>query len=611
MKFKGRLFLYVVLALSIVVGMNIFIKIDARAAAAPPAAINQIFPDDALAKEIQAALGKTSTTDVVTQTDLDTIQSLTLTSKGISSLEGMNYLANLDYLSLSSNQVSDISPIASLTNLETLILSGNQVSDISPLVRLTNLNILQLSENPIRDISSLSNLKNLQALDINSAQVSDVAPLAGLTNLRSLGLYNNKLSNLSGIKNLLQLRSLNIGKNNLTNLDGLKELRSLGVLYAEENQINDLNGLSALTNLFVLELSKNQIADVAPLAGLSSLQTLYLSNNQISDVTGLSSLANLDWLNISQNRVSNIRPLNSLTKLTIIQMTDQLIVNNPISFQNSVTIPNLVKNIAEQTIAPNTISDNGVYANDFVTWNLTNYIPKVSYTFIERETVGNATGNFSGTVEQPLVQYFKATFNIDGQETTENVETGMLLQEPPTPTKEGYTFNGWYDAETGGTKWDFTADTMPANDITLYAQFSINSYTATFVVEGTTSTQTVDYQSLLEEPPAPTKDGYTFKGWYNAKSGGTKWDFTKNSMPANDIMLYAQFSKDASSGGDSGGTDEGRGNTENSTDGTITVKESNTKNQATLPSTGEENDLFPIIMGTFLTSLAILVLRRK
>ncbi|WP_406946521.1 hypothetical protein, partial [Listeria innocua] len=37
---------------------------------------------------------------------------------------------------------------------------------------------------------------------------------------------------------------------------------------------------------------------------------------------------------------------------------------------------------------------------------------------------------------------------------------------------------------------------------TLYAQFSINSYTATFDVDGVISTQTVDYQGLLEEPPA-------------------------------------------------------------------------------------------------------------
>ncbi|PRZ66578.1 internalin, partial [Listeria monocytogenes] len=105
-----------------------------------------------------------------------------------------------------------------------------------------------------------------------------------------------------------------------------------------------------------------------------------------------------------------------------------------------------------------------------------------------------------------------------------------------------YTFTGWYDAKTGGTKWDFTTNTMPARDLTLYAQFSVNSYQATFDVDGATTEETVDYQALLTEPTAPTKEGYTFTGWYDAKTGGTKWDFTTNTMPARNLTLYAQFS---------------------------------------------------------------------
>ncbi|MBA5844449.1 InlB B-repeat-containing protein, partial [Escherichia coli] len=110
------------------------------------------------------------------------------------------------------------------------------------------------------------------------------------------------------------------------------------------------------------------------------------------------------------------------------------------------------------------------------------------------------------------------------------VEETKLLQEPIAPTKEGYTFTGWYDAKTGGTKWDFATDKMPAEDITLYAQFTINSYTATFDIDGKLTTQKVTYQSLLEEPVAPTKDGYTFTGWYDAKTGGNKWDFATGKM---------------------------------------------------------------------------------
>lgn len=63
----------------------------------------------------------------------------------------------------------------------------------------------------------------------------------------------------------------------------------------------------------------------------------------------------------------------------------------------------------------------------------------------------------------------------------------------------------------------FATSKMPAKNITLYAQYSANSYTATFDVDGKTTTQAVDYQGLLKEPKTPTKAGYTFKGWYDEK----------------------------------------------------------------------------------------------
>ncbi|HEM2212469.1 TPA: LapB repeat-containing protein, partial [Listeria monocytogenes] len=59
------------------------------------------------------------------------------------------------------------------------------------------------------------------------------------------------------------------------------------------------------------------------------------------------------------------------------------------------------------------------------------------------------------------------TFDVDDVQTTESLEAGELISEPLSPTKEGYTFIGWYDSKTGGNKWDFTTDKMPAYNIIL------------------------------------------------------------------------------------------------------------------------------------------------
>ncbi|MHC5507914.1 InlB B-repeat-containing protein, partial [Listeria welshimeri] len=123
------------------------------------------------------------------------------------------------------------------------------------------------------------------------------------------------------------------------------------------------------------------------------------------------------------------------------------------------------------------------------------------------------------------INQYTAKLDAEGTIVSENVTYNELVPEPAAPTKEGYTFTGWYDAPTGGTKWDFETDKMPANDMTLYAQFTINQYTAKLDAEGTIVSENVTYNEIVPEPVAPTKEGYTFTGWYDAPTGGTKWDF--------------------------------------------------------------------------------------
>ncbi|WP_180704218.1 InlB B-repeat-containing protein, partial [Listeria monocytogenes] len=76
---------------------------------------------------------------------------------------------------------------------------------------------------------------------------------------------------------------------------------------------------------------------------------------------------------------------------------------------------------------------------------------------------------------------YNVTFNIDGNTSeVKTVTEEDLIPEPANPTKQGYTFDGWYDAETGGNKWDFKTMKMPANDVTLYAHFTVSSYQVNF-----------------------------------------------------------------------------------------------------------------------------------
>ncbi|WP_222710234.1 InlB B-repeat-containing protein [Listeria seeligeri] len=556
-----------------------------------PTPINQIFPDSALAEVMRYQLGKSSVTDVVSQSELDNVTSVNGQQKAIISIEGVQYLTNLTNLLLGDNNIRDIQPLENLTNLTVLNMIDNELTDISPLSNLTNLTRLSLGDDSISDISPLAGLTNLINLYLTSYDLTDVSELANLTNLTNLWLSSPKLSDVSVLSNFHNLETL--------------QLRS--------TLVSDITPIANLNKLTLLDVSMNEIKDISSLSELSNLTELTLTDNQISDISALSELTNLNYLYLDYNQISDISALADLSNLEELYVMDQTITNEPLTFQTNTVINNTIKDENGALVTPLDISDNGSYTSPNVTWNLPAYTEEVNYTFEKMGSIGNGPFYFTGTVYQPLEEVpaiYNVVFDIDGVQSSEEVVVDALLEEPAAPTKEGYTFTGWYDAKTGGNKWDFTTDKMPANDITLYAQFSINNYKAIFDVDGTTTSQTVNYQSLLTKPTDPTKEGYTFTGWYDAKTGGKKWDFTTDKMPANDITLYAQSSKNPENGGtdtpsNGNKTKPNQPSRENST--TITTIEKST----TLPKTGDNGTALFVLAGLLLTGASLLLTKQK
>ena len=95
----------------------------------------------------------------------------------------------------------------------------------------------------------------------------------------------------------------------------------------------------------------------------------------------------------------------------------------------------------------------------------------------------------------------------------------------PTLTREGYTFKGW-DKEI--------PETMPADNITVKAQWEINQYTITFDTNGGSEIVpiTQDYGTEITAPDNPTRKGYTFKGWDRE---------IPKTMPAENMTVKAQW----------------------------------------------------------------------
>lgn len=119
---------------------------------------------------------------------------------------------------------------------------------------------------------------------------------------------------------------------------------------------------------------------------------------------------------------------------------------------------------------------------------------------------------------------------------TKTVEEGSVVAKPTNPTKEGYTFVGWY---LDGTAFDFS--TKITSDTILTAEWKEVEKTPTYKVtfvngSNVYKTETIEEGSVVTEPTDPTKEGYTFVGWYQDDTA-----FNFSTKITSDTVLVAEW----------------------------------------------------------------------
>ena len=135
-------------------------------------------------------------------------------------------------------------------------------------------------------------------------------------------------------------------------------------------------------------------------------------------------------------------------------------------------------------------------------------------------------GNITVKAQWKINQY-TITFDTNGGSEIAPItqDYGTEITVPDNPTRKGYTFKGW-DKEI--------PKTMPAENITVKAQWEINQYTITFDTNGGSEIApiTQDYGTEINAPDNPTRKGYTFKGWDKE---------IPKTMPAENITITARW----------------------------------------------------------------------
>ena len=143
------------------------------------------------------------------------------------------------------------------------------------------------------------------------------------------------------------------------------------------------------------------------------------------------------------------------------------------------------------------------------------------------------------------------TFDANGGNCTTQTATtvssngSQVLTSLPEAVRDNYNFDGWFTTASGGDK--ITTAYAFSSDMTVYAHWTYipptpRTYTITFDPNGgsvSPKSKTTGTDGKLASLPTPTREGYSFNGWFTAKDGGDQ--VTTSTVFGSDTTVYAHW----------------------------------------------------------------------
>ncbi|MDT0092025.1 LapB repeat-containing protein [Listeria marthii] len=426
--------------------------------------MSQIYSDNAFS--YSGVIMNSSILEKLTVKNLPNLSDLVFSELSLQSVE-LNDLPLLTMLDLRNNHLADIA-MGNISTLKTLYLTGNELND-DDIASYTQANLklgtLSIGRNDLSQIDYLRPLDNLQVLRISSTNISDLSPLQG-KDMTELYIDNTPITSVEPLSSMSNLTKIEAFKTHITNVDNFENLDKLTTFLLQDNlylQKVELDGLdalkqldlencTALTDLTMKNLAKASrfydfkeansditiantpnlqkvtLESLPALAGSISITNrelladitikdtpqitqVNLDNNNLTafpDITGISPTAFL--IRAQSNHISSIEEADIADDLQnnknlSIDLHGQKVTSDPAkNIDNVATIQNQI-NAWGNTPAPQTISNNGHYADGSITWNnLPDSVESTSYTF----STANVRTSFSGTVTVPIVKALPA-----------------------------------------------------------------------------------------------------------------------------------------------------------------------------------------------------------
>lgn len=508
---------------------------------------------------------------------------------------------------------------------------------------------IDFSKTPTLVKVTLENLPEMAGgITVIECSITDIT-IKNLPQALNVNIYDNKITTLSGLENLPLITRIYASKNELTSLANLNSFPSITVISVNDNHISELpeDIVTKIPSLTVINATNQTIT----LPEKTVVKNFVLDNpiKNLGRVPAANTISNGGTYTNSQINwaFENIKDVTALDYQFSEGINNSVIVG---TFSGKVTVPIKIgilpvitardeiyydknANISEQVFLSNvaasategaTITSDYNTVVDFtkggtyeVTLNAKNSAgfeaePVKVKVHINKALAPVITANteisymvFAEVTEADFLKNIQASTN-DGSVITSDFGTVVKLNEAGDYTVTLKSVNSDdVDAKPVQVTVRITPKPTPilANVV--------------FNIDDVQTAEAIVVEGFITEPAAPTKEGYTFDGWFDAKTGGNKWNFATNKMPAAGLTLYAQFSKtvndDPQTGGgttvtenNNGGLSDPPANTNNK------AKDQNKKSQTGKhPATGDSQNMLYLLAGLLLVGVSLRIFKKS
>ena len=460
--------------------------------------------------------------DLSSLTSLTSIGNYAFASSRLTSVTLPISLTSIGYNAFESNQLTslDLSSLTSLTSIGNYAFARNQLTslDLSSLTS-TSIGASAFASNQLTSLTLPTSLTSIWSVGVFSGNKLTSLDLSSLTSLTSIGNYafeGNKLTSLTLPTSLTSIGEYAFQDNELTsvNLSSLISLTNIGEYAFSRNKLTslDLSSLTSLTSIGVGVFGSNRLISLILPVSLTSIGISAFQNNRYAATSlDLSSLTSLTSIGISAFRMNGLISLTLPSSITSI---------GAFAFQDNPQVSSLdLSSLTSLT----SIGRKAFFGTQLTSLTLPPATPGYTTSWtgghMGGTTITNLIMDYTRTATTPIT--YTITYELDGGTNSMDNPTSYTIESNTiplmTPTRDGYTFGGWYSD---------VAFTTPVTEIvagttgvqTFHAKWMGTPYTITYELNGGThhvdNPRTYTVESSIPLMP-PTRGGYTFGGWYS------------------------------------------------------------------------------------------------